>query len=160
MPAKCTFILNAQQTSVLTCQGTAAVAAFSGQLTGRDNPNATDKEDIGPLPKGTYYLIDRQSGGRLGYFYDMWSAHGYGSTDRHQWFMLWNPRTGDSTKINGVTRGHFRLHPMGPRGLSEGCITVVNPGAFDKLQKYIRSQGATVTVPGSQFKAYGTVDVR
>ena len=57
-------------------------------------------------------------------------------------------------------RGNFRLHPMGPLRLSEGCITVVNPDAFDGLQKYIRSQGLTTPVPGTTMKAYGTVEVK
>lgn len=117
-------------------------------------------ENIGPLPKGTYFLVDRQSGGLLGAIYDWWSAHGQVSTDRHKWFMLWNPATGDSTNINGVKRGNFRLHPMGRMRLSEGCITVVNPDAFEGLQKYIRSQGATIAVPSSTLKAYGTVEVK
>ena len=74
--------------------------------------------------------------------------------------MLWNPATGDTTNVNGVKHGNFRLHPMGPLRLSEGCITVVNPDAFDGLQKYIRSQGLTIPVPGTTMKAYGTVEVK
>jgi hypothetical protein len=103
------------------------MVAFSGRKDGRDNPADVDKEDIGPLPKGTYYIVDRQSGGRLGFLYDPMGEFGLGTTDHKKWFMLWNPNTGDSTMINGVKRGNFRLHPMGPRGLSEGCITVVDP---------------------------------
>lgn len=160
MPVTCTFVLNKQKTSVLSCPGTAPVAAFSGTAEGRDNPDDVAMENIGPLPKGIYYLVDRQSGGRVGFMRDLWNEYGYGSTDRHAWFMLWNPATGDTTNVNGVKHGNFRLHPMGPLRLSEGCITVVNPDAFDGLQKYIRSQGLTTPVPGTTMKAYGTVEVK
>ncbi len=37
---------------------------------------------------------------------------------------------------------------------------VVTPDAFDGLQKYIRSQGLTTTVPDTTMKAYGTVEVK
>lgn len=62
--------------------------------------------------------------------------------------------------INGVKRGHLRLHPEGPLRLSEGCITVVSPFAFDNLRRYIRSHKPDLPVPGSTLHAYGTVDVR
>ncbi|MEM5435650.1 DUF2778 domain-containing protein [Paraburkholderia diazotrophica] len=160
MPVKCIFILNKQESSTLTCEGTAPVDAFSGTGQGRDNPDDTAMENVGPLPKGTYYLVDRQSGGYLGFLYDWWDAHAYGSTDRHTWFMLWNPLSGDTTNVNGIKRGNFRLHPKGPLGLSHGCITVVAPYEFDRLQKFIRSRGQTLPVPGTTLRAYGTVEVR
>lgn len=160
MPISCTFILNRKTTSILSCDGTMPVTAFSGQKEGRDNPADTAKEDIGPLPKGRYYLVDRQSGGILGPIRDFWDAHGYGTTDRTKWFMLWNPVSGDQTNIDGITRGNFRLHPMGPRRLSEGCITVVSPYEFDRLQNFIRSQKPSIPVPGSDLKAYGTLEVK
>ncbi|WP_105506402.1 DUF2778 domain-containing protein [Paraburkholderia sp. BL21I4N1] len=160
MPVACTFILNKQKTSILTCPGTAPVTAFSGTDRGRDNPDDTAIPNLGPLPKGFYYLVDRYSGGHMGIMRDLWSTYGFGSTDRQYWFMLWNPVSGDTTNINGIARGNFRLHPMGPLRLSQGCITVVNPGAFDALQKFIRSKGLTMPVPGTTMKAYGTVEVK
>lgn len=160
MPIKCTFLLNNQRLSSLSCPGVGAMPAFSGRDSGRDNPADADKKDLGPIPPGTYYIVDRRSGGRLGVLRDMWDAHGYGTTDRRKWFMLWNPRTGDSTIINGVRRGSFRLHPMGPLRLSDGCIAVVNPSQFERLATYLRSSAPTLSVPGAEFKAYGTVDVR
>jgi hypothetical protein len=160
MPVKCTFVLNKQTTSTLACEGTAPVTAFSGADQGRDNPDNTAIENVGPLPKGTYYLVDRQSGGYLGFIYDWWGANGYGSTDRHTWFMLWNPTSGDTTNINGVKRGNFRLHPKGPLALSHGCITVVDKYQFDRLQKFIRSRGQALPVPGTTLRAYGTVEVK
>ncbi|WP_434113833.1 tlde1 domain-containing protein [Paraburkholderia caffeinilytica] len=63
MPIQCTFRLNNQETSTFFCPGFGGVAAFSGTKAGRDNPALTDKPDLGPLPAGRYYLVDRQSGG-------------------------------------------------------------------------------------------------
>lgn len=159
MPVRCTFLLNNKNISALNCSGFGAVEAYSGQKQGRDNPADTTMTDIGPLPPGTYYLVDRQSGGWLGWARDWFAGHTL-STDHTKWFMLWNPNGGDTTMINGIQRGHFRLHPEGPRRLSEGCITVVSPFVFDNLQRFIRSQNAALPVPGSALRAYGTVDVR
>ncbi|MFM0730359.1 DUF2778 domain-containing protein [Paraburkholderia sediminicola] len=158
MPAACTFSLNAQKTSVLSCPGVGLFSAFSGTSTGRDNPKAVAQSDIGPLPPGRYYIVDRQSGGRAGWIRDL-AAAVYGA-DRRHWFMLWREGTGDTTLINGIKRGAFRLHPMGPRGLSEGCITIVNPDQFNVLADYLHKQGATLPIPGSTLKAYGYVDVQ
>ncbi|MFP3567824.1 tlde1 domain-containing protein [Paraburkholderia sp. SIMBA_030] len=60
---KCTFSLNNRETSTLHCSGIGPIPAFSGQERGRDNPAATAWKGIGPIPKGTYYIVDRQSGG-------------------------------------------------------------------------------------------------
>jgi hypothetical protein len=158
MPVACTFVLNGQTTSLLSCPGVGLFTAFSGTSTGRDNPNAVSQADVGPLPPGRYYIVDRQSGGRAGWIRDLGSLI-YGA-DRRHWFMLWREGSGDSTMINGVRRGAFRLHPIGPRGLSEGCITLANPTQFNILSSYLHKQGATVPVPGTSLRAYGYVDVR
>lgn len=120
MPVRCTFLLNSKESSHLYCSGFGSVKAFSGTERGRDNPYATALPDVGPLPVGTYYLVDRRSGGTLGWLHDWIDAHGYGTTDRTTWFTLWNPDGGDTTMINGIKRGEFRLHPMGPLRLSHG----------------------------------------
>ncbi|MGN6233085.1 MAG: DUF2778 domain-containing protein [Trinickia sp.] len=160
MPVNCTFALNDQTTSLLNCQGIGAFVAYSGRGAGRDNPGLTDKKDVGPIPKGVYYIVDRQSGGRLGWLYDLIRAHGWGTTDHSQWFMLWNKETGDSTFVNGVARGQFRLHPEGRLRLSEGCITLANPYGFNSLAKNLRARGADLPVPGTAYRAYGTVEVK
>ncbi|MDE1187182.1 MAG: DUF2778 domain-containing protein [Pantoea sp.] len=61
--------------------------------------------------------------------------------------------------VQGVQRGRFRLHPIGPRGLSEGCITLQYPIQFDYLRDMLLRSGPTLHIPGSQLKAYGTVKV-
>lgn len=158
MPVACTFSLNGKTTSVLSCPGAGLFVAFSGTSTGRDNPDAVAQDGVGPLPPGRYFILDRQSGGRAGWIRDL-AAEFYGA-DRRHWFMLWREGSGDVTIINGVKRGAFRLHPMGPRRLSEGCITVVSPTRYRVLADYLHAQGATLPVAGTTLKAYGYVDVR
>jgi hypothetical protein len=160
MPVRCTFNLNNKEKSELWCSGFGTVTAYSGTKGGRDNPSATDAENVGPLPIGTYYIVDRQSGGTFGWARDLWSEYGWGTTDRTHWFALWNPNAGDTTMIHGIRRGAFRLHPEGLMQLSEGCITVVSRIEFDNLQRYLRSRKADTPVPNSILRAYGTVEVR
>jgi hypothetical protein len=74
--------------------------------------------------------------------------------------MLWNRDTGDVTNVGNLQRGQFRLHPIGPLGLSEGCITITDVQGFAKLAKALREKGADVPVRGQTFKAYGTVEVK
>lgn len=160
MPVRCSFGLNDRETSVLYCQGFGPVTAFSGHGVGRDNPRDTAMVDVGPLPAGTYYLVDRQPGGTFGWLWDWLAAHGDVSTDHSKWFMLWNENGGDTTFIQGVKRGGFRLHPVGRRRLGDGCITVVDPSEYDRLQPFIRTYPPSLSVPGSTLKSYGTVQVR
>ncbi|AAU47139.1 DUF2778 domain-containing protein [Burkholderia pseudomallei] len=160
MPIRCTFVLNNQSTSAFHCPTVGTLPAFSGRGSGRDNPEATAIEKIGPIPKGIYYIVDRQSGGNLGWLYDLWGQLGYGTSDHTKWFMLWNRDTGDSTYVGKVKRGAFRLHPIGPMGLSEGCITVTNTARFERFAAFLRQKGADLTVPGTNLKAYGTVEVK
>ncbi|VXC89154.1 conserved hypothetical protein [Burkholderia sp. 8Y] len=158
MPVRCTFTLNNREHSTLVCEGYGTIEAFSGNKKGRDNPAEIATPDIGPIPPGTYYLIDRRSGGLLGGLRDILTP--LYSTDHSKWFALWNPKTGDVTMVNGIMRRNFRLHPEGPLGLSMGCITVVNPAEFEFLQRFIRRSPPMLSVPGSSLKAYGTVTVR
>jgi hypothetical protein len=160
MPVRCTFVLNGQTTSSLYCSGFGSVQAYSGREQGRDNPRATAMSELGPLPVGTYYLVDRQSGGLAGWARDLWSEFGWGTTDRTKWFALWHAYTGDTTMVDGIRRGNFRLHPEGPLRLSDGCIVVASHAEFDRLRHYIRSHKPDLAVPGSDLRAYGTVEVR
>lgn len=145
--------------SSLVCSGFGAVEAYSGHGKGVDNPNDVADVGVGAIPPGTYYLVDRQSGGRLGWLRDA-VGPSVGTTDRRLWFMLWNPYGGDATMIHGIRRGNFRLHPDGPHHESDGCITVKNPADFDRLQRHIRSFAPDMPIPGSAMKAYGRVEVR
>jgi hypothetical protein len=160
MPVKCTFTLNGKNTSQLMCEGIGQFEAYSGQMQGRNNPAMAATPEIGPIPKGTYFLVDRASGGMFGWAYDIVGPLLHLTTDHSQWFALWNPRTGDTTMINGISRGAFRLHPDGPHHLSEGCITLLHGDEFDRLQRYIRRSPPSLPVPATTLKAYGWVEVK
>ncbi|MFX1673677.1 DUF2778 domain-containing protein [Paraburkholderia sp. A2WS-5] len=77
----------------------------------------------------------------MGWLYDFARTHGYG-TDRSQWFALYrdDEKIDDETFVNGVRRGSFRLHPIGPMRRSEGCITLANPAGFAQLSSYLREK--------------------
>lgn len=158
-PIQCTYQLNNQLVSTLTCPGYGSAAAYSGHDKGRNNPQMSAISDIGPIPPGIYYIIDRRSGGRLSWFHDLYDAYGWGTTDRTQWFGLYNEKTGDDTFVGGIRRGNFRLHPEGPMRLSDGCITVVDPKSFQLLANAIRQHGAMTPIPGGGM-AYGRVEVK
>lgn len=156
MTIACTFALNRQATTLLSCAGVGIFPAFSGREAGRNNPAAVGKPALGPLPPGRYYIVDRQSGGRLGWLYEM--MQGVYGTDRSSWFALYrnDGLIDDATMVDGVRRGAFRLHPIGPRGLSEGCITMTRQSDFDMLRAALKKT-ATKEVAGA--KVYGTIDV-
>nr|WP_318379613.1 tlde1 domain-containing protein [uncultured Enterobacter sp.] len=61
------------------------------------------------------------------------------------------------TFFEKVTRGHFRLHPAGYRGISKGCITLSSKAHFEILRNALLST-PTIMV-SSSLRAYGTVQV-
>ena len=160
MPASCFFLLNSQPTSIFQCAGFGGVSAFSGDGASVDVPSATGKQDEGPLPLGTYYIIDRQSGGRLGWLWDA-VKDALVRSNRNEWFALYrnDGKIDDWTFVNGVRRGNFRLHPVGRLGESKGCITVTNPVRFEQLRTFLKSQ-TPHNIPGTDINYYGTVEVR
>lgn len=160
MPAQCIFTLNRQSVSALYCVGLGGMAAFSGKPGYVDSPDAEAVPDAGPIPKGTYYIIARQSGGRLGWLWD-WVKDHASHVHHDNWFALYrNDRiVSDYMFINGVRRGNFRLHPNGRFGISEGCITLLSPTQFDRLRTWLLSQHTKI-IPGTTIPYYGTVTVR
>ena len=155
MPAECTFRLNHMKTSTLNCSGFGIVTAYSGTGRNINNPSATDLPNDGPLPKGVYYIVDRESGGKLGGLRDLFGDLVAG-THRGDWFALY--RNDDQTFVRGVRRGSFRLHPVGYWGISEGCITLPQVQQFEKLRKYLKSR-KTQEIPGTNMDYYGRVSV-
>jgi hypothetical protein len=160
MPVACSFRLNGKRMSVLLCPGFGGVAAFSGDGVSIDDPTATAKQDEGPPPVGKYYIVDRQSGGRLGWLEDA-VKDAFVHSNRREWFALYrnDGKIDDWTFVNGVRRGNFRLHPVGRLGESKGCITLANPTQFDQLRAFLKSQ-ASAKIPGTDINYYGTVEVR
>ncbi|HDR2893240.1 TPA: DUF2778 domain-containing protein [Enterobacter asburiae] len=153
------FALNGLPSSILSVPGIGNFPAFSGQKYGRNNATMAGRKEIGPIPPGRYFVLGRQSGGRLGSLYDSYLKNIYG-TDRSTWFALYKEdwQIDDTVFVDGVSRGHFRLHPIGPRGLSEGCITLLSLSDFDYLRSAMLKT-TMIPVPCTSFKAYGTITV-
>ncbi|WP_454757394.1 DUF2778 domain-containing protein [Cupriavidus campinensis] len=150
---ECTFELNGKAMSALRC-GALAFPAFSGLATHVNRPEFMCTLDSGPIPRGTYFIIDRQSGGLLGPIRDAWSGKG-------DWFALYaiDRKIDDYTYCNAVKRGNFRLHPKGDLGISKGCITIDNPMDFYRLRGLLKGQKLS-PIPGTKHLAYGKVVVK
>jgi RHS repeat-associated protein len=152
------MILNGGQTTWLThrqvgADGTitrTSYPVFSGMGADRNNPASTGVPDSGPIPLGTYYIVDRPSGGRLGGLRD-WV------TGRDEWFALYRDDgcVDDKTTVGGKTRGNFRLHPG---TVSKGCVTFVHKDQFSEVRNLLLGT-TTGTVPGTSLTYYGTITV-
>ena len=160
MALSCTFRLNGQRYSSLDCSELGCMIAFSGVGGSRDQPGAVGTADAGPLPPGRYFIVDRQSGGRMGAIRDFFNADIYG-TDRSDWFGLYRDDgwVDDVTWVGNVQRGGFRLHPIGPLRMSKGCITLASPADFARLRTRLKA-GPNIRIPCQMGMAYGTVYVR
>ncbi len=88
-----------------------------------------------------------------------WAASEYTGSDRSVWFALYREDSNidDWTFINNVERGHFRLHPAGYMGISEGCITLPSKAHFSVLRNALLNTPAIQVT--SMLTAYGTVQV-
>lgn len=118
------------------------------------NRSAACLVDLGPIPPGSYFIVDRESGGMLGSIRNLWS-------NRNDWFALYaaDGSVDDRTLCDEVERGAFRLHPKGYAGISKGCI-VINDGAqFHQLRAILKGAGLHA-IPGSHHQAYGMVTVK
>lgn len=160
MPVKCTFTLNRRPMSVLVCPGFGRVSAFSGNDSYMNSPDYTSVSEKGAIPKGMYYILDRESGGHLG-----WLGEGFrdllADTHRAEWFALYRDdgTIDDVTFIEGVRRSAFRLHPVGRSGKSDGCITLPSREQFKALRSYLKAQPPAF-IPGAVTRYYGTVEVQ
>lgn len=149
----CSFTLNDQPTSAFEIAGR-SFRAFSGLADHANKRRDMCVPDHGPIPIGTYYIVDRRFGGRLGRLYEAFDR-------RSDWFALYadDGRIDDETFCNGVSRGHFRLHPAVGRGLSKGCITIQSQADFNVIKGMLRGV-KNVRIPGTDVSTYGKVIVR
>ncbi|WP_343216046.1 DUF2778 domain-containing protein [Collimonas antrihumi] len=139
--------------------GGLSVPAFSGKGTDVNRRMAMCNRNTGPIPAGTYYIFDRQSGGLLGPLKEILNLNG---NDKRNWFSLYaidDNIDDDKVICNEIIRGEFRLHPKGPLGLSEGCITIEHLGDWGRIRSPLK-RGEQFSVPGSALKTYGRVTVR
>jgi len=145
--------------SILHCDGVGDFEAFSGLGISKNNPDHVGLKDVGPLPPGRYYIVDRESGGMFSrikdIFYDV-----YNNTERHKWYALYrdDDELDDWAVVNGVRRGLFRLHPSGRANLSMGCITLTDQVAFERLRSRLHASPRLI-VADAKGLAYGTVEV-
>ncbi|MCF6325258.1 MAG: DUF2778 domain-containing protein [Gammaproteobacteria bacterium] len=149
----CKFELNGKPMSTFWC-GAASFPAFSGLEEQVNQRLFACAANSGPIPPGTYYIFDRQSGGLLGSFRDMFNDHS-------NWFALHaiDGKIDDETYCNKVKRGAFRLHPKGDLGISQGCITIDSKADYQFLRGILKNSKQK-PVPGSELLAYGKVTVR
>jgi len=149
----CTFELNGEPMSLFKTNNM-QFAAFSGLGAHANRREFACHAGIGPIPPGVYYVLDRQSGGRLGLLRDLFSA-------KSDWFALYaaDGKIDDETFCNKVKKGSFRLHPKGSLGISQGCITLENRADFSILRARLKAS-SQIAIPGSSLKAYGRVTVK
>lgn len=156
---RCTFKLNGNGLSNLSCPGIGFFPAYSGNLgPPRNNPDSVGIQGTGPLPPGRYYIVDRPRGGIGTFIKDAFASKVSGS-DRDVWFALYRDdgSIDDITFIENVSRGLFRLHPAGYQGTSNGCITLPSPSHFSILREALLKT-PTFLVSGT-LRSYGTVQV-
>lgn len=156
---RCTFRLNGQGLSTLSCPGVGFFPAYSGQAgSTRNNPDDIATTNVGPLPTGRYYIVNRPTGGMMGPVNDVYQSLVSGS-DRSIWFALFKDDEciDDETFIEHVRRGAFRLHPAGYSGTSEGCITLPSHSNYAVLRAALL-QTATTRIT-STLISFGTVQV-
>lgn len=156
---RCTFHLNGGQLSTLSCPGVGFFSAWSGNAgPHRNNPDSIAIPKKGPIPPGNYFIVTRPRGGFRTRWQDM--IHGLESgSDRDLWFALYRQDSAidDFAFIEGVERGHFRLHPAGQSGISNGCITLHSHAEYNiLLNELLRTPAMMVT---AQLKAFGTIQV-
>lgn len=127
-----------------------AFPAFSGQGKYRNQRSQMCVPNNGPIPIGTYFIVDRPSGG----------GNIFEQLRKAEWFALFaKDRVIDDERwCAGVLRGQFRLHAKGPLGLSEGCITLERDVDFDFLRRSLLKTEREL-IPGTKLMSYGTVQV-
>ncbi|HEX4855326.1 MAG TPA: DUF2778 domain-containing protein [Limnobacter sp.] len=154
--ALCEFKLNGKAISQLNIKfnyRNIQVPAFSGLSSARNDSKKMCLPDMGAIPKGSYYIVDRESGGRLGWLFDRMQ-------NRSEWFALYaiDSKIDDQTLCNGIIRGQFRLHPAGVLATSRGCITLPNMADYELIRNELRSNGK-FKVGRAGLEAYGMLTV-
>jgi hypothetical protein len=150
--ASCYFELNSGQFSTFRYDHLRATA-FSGNTGYRNQAGSAATPSNGAIPPGTYWIVDRVSGGTVGPLIDWLRS-------KDEWFALYREdgAIDDETFVDGVRRGEFRMHPVGPQRLSLGCITFEYPDEFDAVRRYLTT-GPVEYIPHTGTRTYGTVTV-
>lgn len=157
---ECSFELNNRPMSVLKI-GALSFPAFSGKDGYKNIHSLMCTPGFGAIPAGRYYIFDRQSGGLIGPIRDRLEEI-FIRNRKSEWYALYaidNHVDDDMTLCDGFERGNFRLHPKGPAGISEGCVTI------EHLHDWVRIRAVLGNIPkqavsGSSLKAYGVLTVK
>ncbi|EDZ99395.1 conserved hypothetical protein [Burkholderia sp. H160] len=158
------FVVNNAPLSPLTIFGVGTFDAYSGDSQYRNRGGCTAVPNKGPTPAGRYWIVDRPTGGlgsqALTWAKDTWNATQGRATNHNEWFALYRDDRSieDMTWVNGVERGHFRLHPAGGLSISHGCITLPSRTDFEKLRRALLHT-ATIPARNSGIPAYGMIEV-
>ncbi|PLZ03743.1 hypothetical protein CY652_05025 [Burkholderia sp. WAC0059] len=164
MPLQGKFIVNNESFEPLVMYGVGTFMAFSGNDIYRNRGGCSAVKDKGPIPAGKYWIVDRPTGG-LASRGEAWVKDtlnsALGKPSHHdEWFALYRDdgMIDDWTWVNGIKRGNFRLHPVGGRGVSLGCITLWSYVEFQTLRRALLN---TKTVPArnSGLNAYGLIEI-
>ncbi|WP_039055424.1 DUF2778 domain-containing protein [Enterobacter sp. Bisph1] len=132
-----TLILNGADYVPFNLFGVGVFMAHSGLGAYRNNFNCGAIPQIGPLPPGKYWIVDRKEGNwfsqKKAEIHDsanrLFGRREFGKT---HWFALWRDDLGidDYTWIESVKRGNFRLHPG---TISKGCITIAHNSDYQMI---------------------------
>jgi Protein of unknown function (DUF2778) len=164
MPLQGKFIVNNADFSPLIMYGIGTFLAFSGNKAYRNRGGCVAVPNNGPLPHGRYWIVDRPSGNFFRRMYvkakDIPTWITKTPTDHSEWFALYRDDgfIDDQTWINGVQRGNFRLHPIGPLGVSEGCITLQGHSDFQAIRNALL-RTSKIPVRATGLEAYGLIEV-
>ncbi len=154
---QCFFHLNGGTYATLSVPGVGFFLHFQGMVTRRT------------VQKAQIYLISAHSHRSLLHTFT-WIRGWYTQTkdsvnafftgsNRNEWFALYRDDglINDETFVKGVRRGEFRLHPIGPSGISKGCITLYSQSDFKILASALLRTGGQQL--GNYMIAHGVVQV-
>ncbi|WP_425480186.1 tlde1 domain-containing protein [Dyella monticola] len=82
------------------------------------------------------------------------------SSHHSEWFALYRDdgSIDDYTRVNGIRRGNFRLHPAGGYGRSLGCITLPSYTDFHAIRKALLHTNV-IAIGNTGLNAYGWIEV-
>lgn len=157
------FTLNGAHYSPFQLYGVGTFMAFSGKGDCRNKSACAIKSNIGPLPIGKYWIVERGTGGLGSWFRTQsldWYNRYYNGAEfgRDEWFALYRDdwSIDDYTWINGVKRGLFRLHPG---RISEGCLTIAHNADYGYIRNALM-ETTPIEVPCAGYlMARGWIEV-
>ena len=130
--------------TVKTANGNREFMVFSGTGNYRNDPAYEGVQNIGPAPRGKYYITDRPSG-RIPNPFKM------------RWFALYRDdgKVNDVTYVGNIKRSTIRMHPG---SVSKGCITF-SGNDFSEVRGILIDSG-TRNIPGTNIPYYGILNIK